>query len=135
MNNKNTKITPTITITIITKSHNNKNNNNNNNNNNHNNNNNNNNNDSKNSVNMPLLRLQSSQGKFAMSAEINPVRRSFCRHGSCTFTEEARLVHSGYLLQEGSAKNNKTVLSDKSRKSRTDAKTACSISLLDGKES
>ena len=44
------------------------------------------------SVNMPLLRLQSSEGKFAMSREIEPVRRSFCRRGSGTFTEVARLV-------------------------------------------
>ena len=32
-----------------------------------------------------LLRLQSSEGKFTMSREIEPVRRSFCRHGGCTF--------------------------------------------------
>ena len=36
-------------------------------------------------VNMPLLRLQSSEGKFTMSREIEPVRRSFRRHGSGTF--------------------------------------------------
>ena len=30
-----------------------------------------------------------------MSREIEPLRRSFCRHGSCTFTEVARLVPSG----------------------------------------
>ena len=45
--------------------------------------------------NMPFLRPQSSEGNFTMSREIRPVRRSFCRHGSCTFTEVARLVHSG----------------------------------------
>ena len=44
---------------------------------------------------MPLLRLQSSEGKFTTSREIEPVRRSFRRHGSCTFTEVARLVPSG----------------------------------------
>ena len=37
------------------------------------------------SANMPLLRLQSSEEKFTMPREIEPVRRSFCRHGSCTF--------------------------------------------------
>ena len=47
------------------------------------------------SVNIPLLRLQSSEGKFTMSCEIEPVCRSFCRHGSCTFTQVARLVPSG----------------------------------------
>ena len=47
------------------------------------------------SVNMPLLRLQSSEWKFIMSREIEPVRRSFCRHGSCTFTGVALLVPSG----------------------------------------
>ena len=31
----------------------------------------------------------------ATSREIEPVRRSFRRHGSCTFTEVARLVPSG----------------------------------------
>ena len=31
------------------------------------------------SVNMLLLRLQSSEGNFTMSREIEPVRRSFCR--------------------------------------------------------
>ena len=46
-------------------------------------------------VNMPLLRLQSSEGKFTMCREIEPVRRPICRHGSCTFTEVARLVPSG----------------------------------------
>ena len=30
------------------------------------------------------------EDKFTMSREIEPVRRSFCRHGSCTFTEVAR---------------------------------------------
>ena len=30
--------------------------------------------------NMPLLRLQSSEGKFTMSREIQPVRRSVRRH-------------------------------------------------------
>ena len=47
------------------------------------------------SFNMSLLRMQSSEGKFTMSREIEPVRRSFCRRGSCTFTEVARLVPSG----------------------------------------
>ena len=46
-------------------------------------------------VNMPLLRLQSSEGKFAISREIEPARRSFCRRGGRTFTEVARLVPSG----------------------------------------
>ena len=44
--------------------------------------------------NMPLLRLQSSEAKFTKSREIEPVRRSFCRHGSRTFTEVACLVPS-----------------------------------------
>ena len=35
-----------------------------------------------------------------MSHEIEPVRRSFCRHRSCMFTEVARLVPSG---QRGAA--------------------------------
>ena len=39
------------------------------------------------SVNMPLLRLQSSEGRFTRSREIEPVRRSFCRRRSCTFAE------------------------------------------------
>ena len=47
------------------------------------------------SAKMPLLCLQSSEGKFTTSREIEPVRRSFCRHGSCTFTAVARLVPSG----------------------------------------
>ena len=48
------------------------------------------------SANLPLLRLQSSERKFIiMSRETEPVRRSFRRHGSCTFTEVARLVPSG----------------------------------------
>ena len=34
---------------------------------------------------VPLLRLQSSEGKPATSRDIEPVRRSFCRRGSCTF--------------------------------------------------
>ena len=37
------------------------------------------------SVQMPLLRLRSSEGKCAVSREIEPVRRSFRRRGSCTF--------------------------------------------------
>ena len=49
------------------------------------------------SVNTPLPRLQSSEGKFTMSREIEPVRRSFCRHGSCTFKEVARLMLSGKM--------------------------------------
>ena len=44
-----------------------------------------------------FLRLQSSEGKFTMSREIEPVRRSFCKHGSCMFTEVARVVPSGQL--------------------------------------
>ena len=40
------------------------------------------------SANMPRLHLQSSEGKFTMSLEIEPVRRSFCRHGSCTFLQK-----------------------------------------------
>ena len=44
---------------------------------------------------MPLLRLQSSERKFTMSREIEPVRRSFRRRRSCTFTEVARWVPSG----------------------------------------
>ena len=47
------------------------------------------------SANMPPLRLQSSEGKFTMSREIEPVRRSFRRSGSCTLTEVERLVPSG----------------------------------------
>ena len=39
--------------------------------------------------------LQISEGKFTMSPEIEPVRRSFRRHGSRTFAEVARLVPSG----------------------------------------
>ena len=46
---------------------------------------------------MPPLRLQSSKGKLTMSCEIEPVRRPFCRQGSCTFTEVARLAPSGVL--------------------------------------
>ena len=49
------------------------------------------------SANMPLLRLQSSEGKFTTSREIEPVRRSFRRRRSCTLTEVARLVPSGYV--------------------------------------
>ena len=45
-------------------------------------------------VNVPLLRLQSSEDQFAMSREIEPVRRSFCRRRSCTSTEVARLEPS-----------------------------------------
>ena len=47
------------------------------------------------SVNMTLLRLQNSEEQITMSCDIEPVRRSFCRHGSCTFTEVTRLVPSG----------------------------------------
>ena len=46
------------------------------------------------SVNIQLLRLQSSEGKFTMSREIEPIRRSFSIHRSGTFTEVARLVPS-----------------------------------------
>ena len=45
--------------------------------------------------NMPLLRLQRTEGECTMSREIEPVRRSLCRHGSCMFTEVAHLVPSG----------------------------------------
>ena len=38
---------------------------------------------------------KSSEGKFTISREIEPVRRSFCRHGSRTFMELARLAPSG----------------------------------------
>ena len=47
------------------------------------------------SANVPLLGLQSSEGRFPTPREIEPGRRSFCRRGSCTFTEVARLVPSG----------------------------------------
>ena len=47
------------------------------------------------SKNVPLLRLQSSEGKFTMSREIEPIRRSFCRRRSRAFTEVASLVPSG----------------------------------------
>ena len=50
------------------------------------------------SVNTSLLRLQSSEGKFTTSREIEPVRRSFRRRRSCTFTEAARLVPSGVFI-------------------------------------
>ena len=50
------------------------------------------------SVSVPLLRLQSSEGKFTTSLEIEPVRRSLCRRRSCTFTDAARLVPSGRIL-------------------------------------
>ena len=43
------------------------------------------------SVNMPRLRLQSSDGIITLYREVEPVRRSFCRHGSCTFTEVGTL--------------------------------------------
>ena len=43
-------------------------------------------------------------GKFTMSREIEPVRRSFCRHGSCTLTEVARLVLSGVDLAQLSSR-------------------------------
>ena len=45
------------------------------------------------------LRLQSSEWKFTTSREIEPVRRSFRRRRSCTFTEVARLVPSGFNRQ------------------------------------
>ena len=48
------------------------------------------------SANTPLLRLQSSEGKFTTSREVEPARRSFYRHGSRKLTEVARLVPSGY---------------------------------------
>ena len=55
------------------------------------------------SENMPLLRLQSSEGKFTMSCEIEPVHRSVCGHGSFTFTEVARLVPAFRSRPRGSA--------------------------------
>ena len=39
------------------------------------------------SAHMPLLRLQGSEGKLKLYRETRPVRRSFCRHRSCRFTE------------------------------------------------
>ena len=45
---------------------------------------------------MPLLRLQSSEGKFTMSCEIEPVRRSFCRH--CAEVARLRKWHDWCLL-------------------------------------
>ena len=45
------------------------------------------------SANVPLLLLRSSEGKLTTSREIEPVRRSFRRRGSGTFTEVARLAH------------------------------------------
>ena len=53
------------------------------------------------SADMPLPSLQSSEGEFTTSRDIAPVRRSFCRHGSCTLTEVARLVPSGASAQGG----------------------------------
>ena len=47
------------------------------------------------SINTPLLRLQSSEGKLTMPREIEPVRRSFHGRRSCAFTEVARLALSG----------------------------------------
>ena len=41
--------------------------------------------------------LLCSEGKFTMSREIEPVRMSFRRRGSCTLAEVARLVPSGPL--------------------------------------
>ena len=37
--------------------------------------------------------------KFTVSCEIEPVRRSYRRRGSCTFTEVARLVPSGLIKE------------------------------------
>ena len=37
----------------------------------------------------------SAPAEFTMSREIETLRRSFCRHGSRTFTEMARLAPSG----------------------------------------
>ena len=42
------------------------------------------------SVDMRLLRLQSSEGKLATSREVEPVRGSLCRRGGRTRTEVAR---------------------------------------------
>ena len=49
---------------------------------------------------MPLLRPQSSERNPQRLARSG--RRSFCRHGRCTFTEVARLVHSGSRRTWGS---------------------------------
>ena len=49
------------------------------------------------SMKVPLLCLQSSEGTFTMSRENKSVRRSFCRHRSCTLTEVARLVPPGNI--------------------------------------
>ena len=49
------------------------------------------------SVNVQLLRLRSSKGKFIMFREIEPVRRSFRRRRSCTFTEVALWLPWGGL--------------------------------------
>ena len=45
-------------------------------------------------VDIPLPRLQSSEGKYTTSREIETVHRSFRRRRSCTVTEVARLVPS-----------------------------------------
>ena len=47
---------------------------------------------------IPLLRLQSSEGKFTTSREIEPARRSCRRRRSCTITKAACLAPSGYLV-------------------------------------
>ena len=75
-------------------------------------------------VNAPLLRLQSSEGKFTMSHEIEPVRRSLRRSRSCTFMEVARLVPSGLNNPPSSE-----VVS-----SRTD-RTICSLAKADRRSS
>ena len=46
------------------------------------------------SVNVPPLRPQSSEGKFTLSLEIEPVRRFFRGCRSCTFTEVTGLAPS-----------------------------------------
>ena len=58
------------------------------------------------SVNASLLRPQSSEGKCTTSRGIEPERRSFRGHGSCTFTEVARLVPSGYSSNNNNNNNN-----------------------------
>ena len=50
------------------------------------------------SVNMPLLRPQSSEGKFTASRKIESVRRSLRGHRSCTFMEVTRLVPSSIII-------------------------------------
>ena len=46
------------------------------------------------SVNVPLLHLRSSEGRFTMSCKVEPVRGSLSRCRSCTFIEAAQLAVS-----------------------------------------